>query len=241
MKLCTIVPLNQKEWMNDRPYTMLLAHLSKAERSYGRWASQLNSYKIMDNSIIELGEAFTLEELLKQASTCHAQEIILPDVFQDGKATIELAKQSYQKIKNSPYKNKFKLMVVCHGKTEKEIINNFHALESCDWVDTIGMPKVITSWGNRNQFQDLYMKTRKEVHYLGCWSSFKEIEEIKDKPVFQKIRTMDTCLPALLSIQGKKWNEERDHSYTIDLIKDNVPKKAYKKIMEELKDNLGLE
>ena len=67
MKLCTIVPLNQKEWMNNRPYTMLLAHLSKTERSYGRWASQLNSYKIMDNSIIELGEAFTLEELLKQA------------------------------------------------------------------------------------------------------------------------------------------------------------------------------
>lgn len=240
MNLCTIVPINQKEWMNNRPYTMLLAHLAKENRSYSRWASYLNSYKIMDNSVIELGEAFTLNDLLKQASLCQVQEIILPDVFRNSKATIKLAQDCYSKICDSPYRNKFKLMAVCHGNSREEVRETFKELDKMKFIDVIGMPKVIGSWGNRNDYKDLYLNSKKEIHYLGCWYSFKEIIEMDDI-LRKRIRSFDTCLPSLLAIQSKNWNEERDLSYTIDLVNDNVPKKKYDKIMDDLKFNINLE
>lgn len=240
MKLCSIVPIKQKEWMNDRPYNMLLAHLAKTDRSYARWASVNKSYKIMDNSIIELGKAFSLTDLLKEASVCNVQEIILPDVFQDGPATIELAKKSYNEICNSPYRGRFKLMVVCHGKNEKEVIDSFTKIEALPFVDTIGMPKVIGSWGDRNDYKELYKKSKKKIHYLGCWYSFKEIIEM-DNELKARVRTVDTCLPSLLALQGKKWDEDRDLSYTVDLIHDNIPKKAYKQILSDFTKNTGVE
>lgn len=240
MKLCSITPISQKEWMNYKPYTMLLAHLSKNNRAYSRWASELHSYKIMDNSIIELGKAFSLEDLLKQASVCKVNEIILPDVFQNFNETFKLAKESYDYIQNSIYKDKFKYMVVCHANSYQEMFNNLKVLENVKWIDTIGIPKVITTWGNRNNFKKFYMGSKKNIHYLGCWKSFKEEIEIKDDPVFNKIRSMDTCLPSLLTIQNKKWDEERDLSYTIDLEKDNISKKKYDKIMQDLQENLNL-
>lgn len=240
MKLCSIVPVKQKEWMNGHPYNMLLAHLAKEDRSYARWASLNKSYKIMDNSIIELGKAFLLQDLLKEAAICNVQEIILPDVFQDGPATIGLAKKSYAEIYNSPYRGRFNLMVVCHGKNEKEVTDSFTQIEKLPFVTTIGMPKVIGSWGNRNDYRTLYKMSKKKIHYLGCWYSFKEIIEMDDE-LKKRIRTVDTCLPSLLALQRKKWNDDRDLSYTVDLLHDNIPKKAYKQILSDFTKNTGIE
>lgn len=242
MKLCSIVPVNKKKLMLGREYNMLLSHIILDNERYAEWVriNLKNSYKIVDNSIVELGKAFNVENLLKAADKVEADEIILPDEFEDGEETIKKAKESINELKNKGYLGKFKLMVVCHAKSEKEFKRNFKKLEKIKEIDVIGIPKIICEWGDRNNFKNLYLNCNKEIHYLGCYDSFGELNEIKNNKVYNKIRTIDTCLPSLLCIQNKRWFEKRDHSYTINLQEDKFRNEDYKNIMDELKENLEL-
>lgn len=243
MKLCSIVPTNKKKLMLGRDYNMLLSHIILDNPKYAKWVKNnlKDSYKIVDNSIVELGEAFNMEDLLRAANEVDANEIILPDVFRDGESTIEKAKESIVMLKNSKYWGRFKLMAVCHARSKEEFEKNFKELEKIEEINVIGIPKVTSEWGNRNDFKELYLNSNKEIHYLGCYDSFRElIEIVNDEDVYNKIRTIDTCLPSLLCIQDKKWYEKRNRSYTIDLQRDKFRNDDYENMMKDLKENLGL-
>lgn len=242
MKLCSIVPVNKKKLMLGRDYNMLLSHIILDNPKYADWIKDnlKDSYKIVDNSIVELGKAFNMEDLLKAAFKVEANEIILPDEFRDGEGTIKRAKESIEELKNKGYLGKFKLMVVCHARSKKEFEKNFKKLEKIKEIDVIGIPKVTSEWENRNDFKDLYLKSNKEIHYLGCYDSFDELNEIVNGEVYNKIRTIDTCLPSLLCIQHRKWFEKRDHSYTVNLQNDKFRNEDYENMMKDLRNNLKL-
>ena len=236
MQLCSIVPLNNLDVVNNRKYNMLLAHLCKSKK-YIEWAKDLKGYKIMDNSIIELGESFSFEDLIDCATECNVDEIVLPDVFKDPKKTIELVKSNIIRYKSMNPKKKFKLMAVCHGKNVDEFKECFKELSQIDEIQVIGIPKVVTTWcGDRSKLFDIFSNTNKEIHLLGCWKSFKELKSFS-KEMKDRIRTIDTCLPALLSLETDDEFQDRNLNKTIDLENDIINKDNYMKIVSKI-DNL---
>lgn len=232
MKFCSIVPLKNAHLMYENDYVMLLAHLSKIDAVYRDYARNSDKYKIMDNSIIELGESFTLEDLLNEADRCKVDEIILPDVFQDGERTVKEVKKSIEWIKNNGYLGKYKLMAVCHGCGPKEFSDTFEALNNIPEIDVIGVPKINSTWmtSRVRGAEHLASLTNKEIHLLGCWSSLNELKEIDEN---SKIRSIDTCLPALLSIYDMEAFDDRQGK-TIDLERAEVNLEKYRKIMNDI-------
>lgn len=234
MKICNIVPLKYSYLMYQQDIVMLLCHLAKDYDKYAKEARDSKNYKIMDNSIIELGEAFTLEDLIKEARKCKVNEIILPDVFQDGKATLSLVKDSINYLKDNDILGEFKLQAVCHGKTIDEFKSSFKALNMIKEIDVIGIPKVLTkTFGNRCSLYDIFKNTDKEIHLLGCWDSFNELKILPNE-AFNKIRSLDTCLISILSQKGNDvFNTDRPKK-SIDFNKTKVNVSNYYKMNEQL-------
>lgn len=235
MKFCSITPLKNADLMYENDCIMLLAHLSKIDRNYRDLARNSNRYKIMDNSIIELGEAFSLRDLINEAEECRVNEIILPDAFKDGCATVKLVEQSIEWMRDNGYLGKFKLMAVCHGKDAKEFVDTLESLIKIPEIDVIGIPKIASTWMvSRVKWAECVAGVvdhiNKEVHLLGCWSSLKELKEISEN---SKIRSMDTCLPALLSIYDMNTFDDRNGK-TIDLENAEVNLEKYRKIMTDI-------
>lgn len=232
MKFCSITPLKNAELMYEKEYVMLLAHLSKKSDYYADLARKNKNYKIMDNSIIELGSAFSMEELVKEALRCKVDEIILPDVFKDGPATIEAVRHSIRWLKEHRMLGYFKLMAVCHGKDKQEFFKTFKTLNSMDEVDVIGVPKVTsTIVKSRVELAEhIALLTRKEVHLLGCWYTLRELKELSSNT---PIRSIDTCMPALLSIYNMETYDDRNDK-RIDLEEDEVNLENYRRIMKEI-------
>lgn len=235
MKICNIVPLKYTllSYTNS-PTTMLLCHLSKENEEYKKIAKNSHNYKMMDNSIIELGSAFSLENLIKEAIECDVNEIILPDSFQNAKETIRLAKQSITWLKKKKLLHKFKLQCVCHGKTIDEFKWCFNKINKINEIDVIGIPKVLTkTFGNRCELWDIFKNTGKQIHLLGCWDSFNELTVLPDE-AFIKIRSLDTCLISLLSNYGDDVFNTKRPDKTIDFYNTEINEKNFIKMKNQI-------
>ena len=224
MNLCSICPVNKAHLMYENcGMVMLLTHLVEKYPSYVEEANKHPyHYKILDNSLIELGGALSMERLVKAAEKVKANEIILPDVFRDGEATYNAAVDAIDWLYKHDLMGKYKLMVVCHGTTEEEFKKCFDRLNELEEVDVIGIPKVMSSlpWvknRSRNSLKHIFMNTNKEIHFLGSWYNLEEVLTL-DKDVWNKVRSVDTCLPSLDVIQDLKFYQDRKG--TIDLEKE---------------------
>lgn len=119
---------------------------------------------ILDNSIIELGDAVSLDVIASAAATVCANVIVLPDVLLDGPATIMNCDNAIpywtEKFDDVLGQGTYSFMIVPQGKTIEEF-------EACAryfadmYADTIGW------WGiPRNAVK--YFGTRAEVTRF-CW------------------------------------------------------------------------
>lgn len=224
MNICSICPVNKSYLMyEDSPMVMLLTHLVEKYPSYVEEALKHKyTYKILDNSLIELGDALSMERLIEAADKIKANEIILPDVFKDGKATLESAKKSIEWLKEHNLLGKYKLMAVAHGTTREEFKKCFNGLDSLKEIDVIGIPKVMASmpWikdRNRKNLKDIFMASSKEIHFLGSWYNLAELLNLGND-VWDRVRSADTCLPSLDIIQNLTFVQDRNG--TIDLEKE---------------------
>lgn len=241
MKLCSIVPVKYNELMYESNIVMLLAHLSKNNPAYIANAVRHDNdcYKIMDNSVVELGSSFNMEELIKQAQCCLADEIVLPDVYRDGEKTIQKVIESIKWLRDNKYLGDFKLMAVCHGKNIDDFIKTFKTLNSMSEIDTIGIPRIICEWaGSRSFIADIFIQTDKEIHLLGCYDSLKELSTFKAEHL-ERIRSIDTSLPALLSLESNNAYKSRNGK-TIDLFTGEINYDNYETILTTLKEDFDL-
>ena len=86
MYLINIFPLGNICLESNQRMHMFLTHMVEKYPAYTEAARNAPGYKILDNSLIELGGAVDLERVVKAAEYIGADEIILPDVFlQDGR------------------------------------------------------------------------------------------------------------------------------------------------------------
>ena len=106
------------EYLGD--YFLLLAHdILEHSSAYARFFRNRNATIIVDNSVIELGNACTAANLYEAArvvgqgnDTC----VAIPDVLQDGVATLERAKRFFDEAAAIPDSINYGKMFIPQGK-----------------------------------------------------------------------------------------------------------------------------
>jgi hypothetical protein len=214
---------------------MFLTHLVEKYPFYAKFAREVRGYKILDNSLIELGGAVNLQRVLDAAAHIDADEIILPDVFQNGPETIKAVKASIEELLTIYPDGKFpyQIMAVAQGKDEQEWFECYEFLLDNPYVDVVGIPKVLAKMhpGGRPHFvNELCSLKYKPHHLLGLWYSTSEFNEYED---IDAIRSCDTVLFGYMAKHGLAEGSVRPDGYTVDLETDIVD---YEKIHK--RDNM---
>lgn len=222
MQLINIFPLGNVSMEYSQSMHMFLTHLVEKYPMYENVARDVRGYKILDNSLIELGGSVNLERVLDAADKIHADEIILPDVFQDGPATVKAVKEALQYLsKIWPNRNwPYKLMAVAQGCDVEEWLDCYKALVAMPDVDVIGIPKVCAKMHPQgrpfflNELCDLLSKPH---HLLGLWYSAVEFAEYEHP---ERIRSCDTVLLGYMAKYGLNVLGIRPDGFTVDLEND---------------------
>lgn len=224
MKIINIFPLGNIGMHYTQDMHMFLTHLVEKYPFYAKMAREVKGYKILDNSLIELGGAVNLQRVLAAAEKIGADEIILPDVFQDGPATIEAVTEAIKELLtiypngNIPYK----LMAVAQGKDEKEWYECYKFLLSNPYVNVVGIPKVLAKTHPKGRpyfVNELCNLKYKPHHLLGVWYSMTELEEYK---CYHDIRSCDTVLLGYMAKHGLQLHGVRPDGFTVDLENDVI-------------------
>lgn len=222
MKVINIFPLGNLGMHHTQDMHMFLTHLVEKYPFYAKLAREVKGYKILDNSLIELGGAVNLKRVLEAAAKIGADEIILPDVFQDGPKTINAVNKALAEL-NKLYPNRnwpYKLMAVAQGKDEQEWYECYHELLNNPDIDVIGIPKVLAKahpQGRPHFVNELCDLKAKPHHLLGVWYSITELEEYKCQ---HDIRSCDTVLLGYMAKHGLHINGVRPDGFTVDLEND---------------------
>lgn len=236
MDFCSIMPKGAYHLMYENASTvMLLTHLVEKDPEYAQLAlDHKKVYKILDNSLIELGGALSMERLVAAADAVEADEIILPDEFKNGPETVRKAKESIKWLKENKRLGDFKLMAVCHGTTYKEFKKCFKQLNRMKEIDVIGIPKVVCSfeWVNntRATLYPIFEKSKKKIHFLGSWYNLGEFIDLPKK-VYDRVRSADTCLFALNVIQKLDFHENRKGTIKLDHVYKELDEDVYRDLM----------
>lgn len=229
MKLINIFPLGNLAEHYGQDMHMFLTHLVEKYPFYAKLAREIPGYKILDNSLIELGGAVDLQRVLKAADQIGADEIILPDVFQKGPETVDAVNVAISELRENYVNQKwpYKLMAVAQGRDEKEWYECYCKLLDIPEIDVIGIPKVLAKMhpqGRPYFVNELCDLKRKEHHLLGLWYSVTELDEYG---CIDDIRSCDTVLLGYMAKHGLKANGVRPDGYTVDLENDVIPYDNY--------------
>lgn len=224
MQIINIVPVGNICMEYNQPMHMYLTHLVEKYPMYVKVAQQAGGYKILDNSLIELGKAMTIERVLDASEKIQADEIILPDVFQDREGTLRAVDMALTEIdRRYMGKRPFKLMAVAQGKDYQEWDMCYEQLMVDDRVDVIGIPKVCAKMlpGGRPEVmrRSQCRLEEKPHHLLGLWYSVSELYQY-DHP--DMIRSCDTVLASFIAKHGLNALGVRPDGFTVDLENDVI-------------------
>lgn len=224
MQLINIFPLGNICMEYQQDMHMYLTHMVEKYPLYAETACNVPGYKILDNSLIELGGAVDMERLLYAAKIINADEIILPDVFRDGQATVKAVKESLQYLYSQwPNRNwPFKLMAVAQGRDELDWYECYQQFLDMPDIDVIGIPKVLAKMhpqGRPYFVNELCALREKEHHLLGLWYSAAELCEYREPNL---IRSCDTVILGYAAKYGMSVFGVRPDGFTVDLEKDVI-------------------
>ena len=210
MKVATILPTNYLDIIEDRPYHMALAHLVGKDQEYTefyRQQAEKGNYVILDNGVIETGKPMNIMQLVTCAKKIAADEIILPDVFQDDEATLNNACEAIPIARHEL--PGVKLMAVPQGKTLEEWVDCARMLLEMD-IDVLGIPKVLTKMAGRDGRLMALLELGNllrgiEVHLLGCWENPIEctvIEKASQAGRIRPVRGVDSGIAYVYAREG---------------------------------------
>lgn len=200
----------------QEPMAMALTHLVLKNDKYRETFQQYGGYVILDNSLIEMGDSMSIEDVVEAAEMIDADEIILRDAFQNCDATLERVAGDLQWLELNGYTDRFKLMAVAHGESISEWVRCFELLETFHEIDVIGIPKVLAKMhpAGRAAVASIWGSSAKEIHLLGLWYSLAELETI---PSGCDFRSMDTVLATFIHQYDLGYRAPRPDGFTIDL------------------------
>jgi hypothetical protein len=209
--------LHQSFEIND--YEYCLPHLLDLEPKYKEhflYAKEAGSYIIMDNSLHELGEAYSTDRLLHWINVLEPDEFIVPDVWQDKTSTLVNAKHwmSIELPKNTTkvavvqaqsYHEAFECYNVLKMQGYKKIAFSYGADWYCDEFPhpnhLVGkmMGRIMTI---SKMYKSGLISKSDRVHLLGC-ALPQEFGYYADFPFIESI---DTSNPIIHGLQGVKYN-----------------------------------
>lgn len=153
MKFAPVCPIHIYEHLEEcgpeylGDYFLLLAHdvLANKER-YSKFFKGKNYTVIMDNSVIELGNAVSASVLLEAAEAVDATCIAIPDVLEDGQATCQRAAAFLNEWRGLQKAKNFGLMFIPQGKNLSDFMQCAdYALRSFGGdIQWIGIPRNTT-------------------------------------------------------------------------------------------------
>lgn len=224
MHLINIFPLGNICMEYTQDMHMFLTHMVEKYPTYAKVAQDAPGYKILDNSLIELGGAVSVERVIGAATYIGADEIILPDVFQNGPETIKAVQDALNTLHKMFPKGDwpFKLMAVAQGADEEEWLDCYEYLLDMREVDVIGIPKVLAKMhpqGRPYFVNELCELHKKPHHLLGLWYSIAELFEYRN---LEQIRSCDTVLLGFMAKHSMSSIGTRPDGFTVDLEKDVI-------------------
>jgi hypothetical protein len=181
-------------------------------RAFYRQLKARGDYITLDNSVTEVGEAADIGKLATYAASIRADEIVLPDIFDDAaatvKSTLDASKAFYNLITRS---TDTKLVGVVHGRTLDEWSWCYEVFSNDSRIDVLGLPKVMSkNFENRTQFLQKYFeihaRSDKPHHLLGVWEQPYEVSLINYRLPW--IRSIDTSLPVMAGIAGYVFGDQ---------------------------------
>ena len=213
MKVAVIAPVPLLERYGAiTDYHLVLTHLVLRDNYYTQFyqrRKRKGDYLILDNSLIELGEAMSISDVLRAAELVQPDEIVLPDKFKDGPATLELIKQTLKELpKDLPYK----LMAVPQGKDLHEWLECYNEILNLERIQVIGIPKVTQTYtiGRAGLTTLLSQKNiidhGRDYHLLGVWENPFEIA-LQARHYW--IRGVDTSIAVLCGQLGIAFDFQR--------------------------------
>lgn len=194
---------------------MFLTHMILLYQEYLEVAKECKGFKILDNSVIELGSAMDPSLVIEAAKEIGADEVVLPDVFMNSPGTIRMIETTIGRfIRELP---DTQLMAVVHGKDVGEWMDCLKYIQGINEIDTIGIPKCTAKMHpeGRDYFirTALTTDTTKNIHLLGLQYSFHELDQWPEY-FFNSVRSMDTIMGEWIDLTT---NEIRPDGWTINL------------------------
>lgn len=179
--VCPVHVLSKLDPSNSGDYHLLLAHDVAANASaYKNWfGNKRNMTVIMDNSVIELGNAVDLKVIKKACDAVDVTSIVLPDVLLDGKATIESCTKALE-----TWPDEFRaylgsgsggsrprgFMYVPQGKTLQEFAASAQGMAHNTDINFWGIPRNIVAFhGSRANAIEIVaaLNPHRRIHLLG--------------------------------------------------------------------------
>lgn len=194
MSYCIVAPLQILEPLSLHgelgPTHLLLAHDIVKPGNQERYKYLFNRHHrtqlglpdsrfthiVLDNSVIETGNAVDMDVIFKAAEIVRPSCIVLPDVLEDCDATIESCTKALTEWDNALRKSSdsrmrdIPLLYVPQGKTLKEFVKAAEALSHSDRIRYWGVPRnLVKNIGTRRHAIEavLTLNDRRYVHMMG--------------------------------------------------------------------------
>lgn len=208
-----IVPVKLLPLIQSVSYHMCLAQLVEQSVHYTTFyreaAMTQTKFVILDNGAAEQGQ-MPFDMWARAIHIIRPQEVVLYDVPKNKSDTIAYTKNSYMYLsENSPILQEIpSLMAVPHGESYHRVLDCARWMIDQEYITTLGISKFLTQQFNDktvrlkllDELRDEIMDAGKDVHLLGCHTSFGEILDVK---MYHKwIRGWDSALPTLFAKQG---------------------------------------
>jgi len=249
--------LEESRSYNDYDYA--LVHLFETHPEYYNFfknSIKMGRQVLLDNSIFELGEAFDPDKFATYAKELKPSFYIVPDVLEDGYATMESFQSFTAKYPDLPG---LKIGAV-QGKTYDEIVDCYRYMS--DFADYIaisfdfsyylvtGRGKTkLERWGDGRRRLIEQLKSdgvwnkNKPHHLLGCSLA----KEFKHYVGDRSIRSVDTSNPVVAGIKELRYNgdlglQEKPSIMLADLIDHDVTDSQKEDILyntEQFKEIVG--
>lgn len=226
MKTALIPPIPDLDRYGQGDFHLLLAHLLQDKRYFNHYLAQRDkgAYLVLDNSAHEDGEGTDAEALLFNAMALKAQEVVVPDVLDDGPATVERSTEALETwFEGTSTVNRRlihqlspALMYVPQGRNETEwreclddlIRMHLYVARKYEYRPNfvIGLSKDYEVWdgGLLNLLDDhlgpLAKQFKAKVHLLGWGRKSWALDEIARKHPW--IRSTDSAKPFVFARKG---------------------------------------
>jgi hypothetical protein len=178
-------------------------------RRFYRTQAEMGAFLILDNGVFDLGQSISVEDLRRAATMIKAHEIVLPDVINDGAATVSSssrAAREYHRLADS-----VRLCAVVQGATNSDWLHCYESFCKAKYVDSIALPSpkhdghltgVAFSRLVATQYLEKQEMIQSRITYrlLGLGDSGHL--ELKEQRRHEWLQTVDSSSPVVLGALG---------------------------------------